>query len=119
MVNQVRQQNGVGVLADNPLLDQLAMQKALDVANNHYFSDYSSTLGWPINQEQRAGFQAYLMGAENMAEAANLQWAMMLLMASPPHKQNLLDPGFTQTGIAVVPITNGVLVVQFFAGPSY
>ncbi len=121
MVNQVRAQHNEGPLADNPLLDQLALAKAQDLVVYNYFDHYSPRLGWPIDQEQKAGFRALYMGAENMAVAGSIQQVLQHLLASPTHLENLLDPGFTQTGIAVVvlPGANSVLVDQFFAGPSY
>ncbi len=121
LVNQARAQNHEGSLADNPLLDQLALAKAQDLVAYNYFDHYSPRLGWPIDQEAKAGFQAYDMGAENMATSGSVQQAYQQFMASPVHRENLLDSAFTQTGIAVVqlPNTNSVLVEQLFAGPSY
>lgn len=120
LVNAARAQHSEGSLADNPLLDQLALAKAQDLVVYNYFDHYSPRLGWPIDQEQRAGFSAAYMGAENMAVAGSIQTAFDHLMASPTHQENLLDPAFTQTGIAVVvvPGANSVLVEELFAGPS-
>ena len=120
LVNQARAQSHEGPLADNPLLDQLALAKAQDLVAYNYFDHYSPRLGWPIDQEQKAGFQALYMGAENLAVAGSIQQAFEHLMASPTHQENLLDAGFTQTGIAIVvlPSANSILVEQLFAGPS-
>lgn len=120
LVNVARAQHSEGPLAGNPLLDQLALAKAQDLVVYNYFSHYSPRLGWPIDQEQKAGFSAAYMGAENIAVAASIQTAFDHLMASPTHQENLLDPAFTQTGIAVVvvPGANSVLVEELFAGPS-
>ncbi len=119
LVNQARQQAGVGTLADSPTLDQLALAKAQDMVTYGYVAHYSPRLGWPINQETAAGFEAQSMGAENIAEAGTIQRAMIDLMSDPGHRANLLDPSFTQTGIAVLPVTGGVLVEELFAGPSF
>ena len=118
LVNQARQQAGLGTLADSPVLDRLALAKAQDMVDYGYVAHYSPRLGWPINQEQAAGFAAQSMGAENIAEAGSIQRAMIDLMSDAGHKANLLDPAFTQTGIAVLPVTGGVLVEELFAGPS-
>ncbi len=118
LVNQARQRAGLGTLADSTILDQLALAKAQDMVNYDYVDHYSPRLGWPINQEQAAGFVAQSMGAENIAEAGSIQRAMIDLMSDAGHKANLLDPAFTQTGIAVLPVTGGVLVEELFAGPS-
>jgi uncharacterized protein YkwD len=119
LVNQARQQAGVGTLADSPTLDELALAKAQDMVTYGYVAHYSPRLGWPVNQETAAGFEAQSMGAENIAEAGTIQRAMIDLMSDPGHRANLLDPSFTQTGIAVLPVTGGVLVEELFAGPSF
>jgi uncharacterized protein YkwD len=118
LMNSARVAAGVPPLADNPLLDRLALEKAEDIATYGYFDHYSPRLGWPIDMELRAGFRAVAMGAENIAEAGTVQRALLNFLASPLHRQNLLDPVFTQTGVAVVPIPYGVVVEQLFAGPS-
>ncbi len=119
MVNQARAQNGAGPLTDNSVLNSLAQAKAKDLVTYNYFDHYSPRLGWPIDQEEAAGFRAYSMGPENLAEAASVSRAFAMLMASPLHRQNILNTAFTQTGIAIVPVYNGVLIDEMFTGPSY
>ena len=118
LINQARAQAGLGALSDSPILDQLALAKAQDMVTYGYVDHYSPRLGWPINQETAAGFEAQSMGAENIAEAGTIQRAMIDLMSDPGHKANILNTGFTQTGIAVLPVYGGVLVEELFAGPS-
>ena len=119
LVNQFRAQNGVGTLSDSRILDQLALAKAQDMVEYGYVAHYSPRLGWPINQESAAGFSAQSMGAENIAEAGTVQRAMIDLESDAGHRANLLSPWFTQTGIAVLPVTGGVLVEELFTGPNY
>ncbi len=119
MVNQARAQNGVSPLTENVVLDSCALAKAQDLVMYNYFDHYSPRLGWPINQEEAAGFRAYSMGPENLAEAGSMSMAFAMLMASPLHRENILNTAFTQTGIAIVPVTNGVLIDEMFTGPSY
>lgn len=82
MVNGARAQDGLGALVDNPLLDRLALQKAQDIATYNYFAHYSPRLGWPIQQEEQAGFYALYMGAENIAEAGTVSRAFLDLRKS-------------------------------------
>lgn len=119
LINTARQQKGLPILTVNPLLETLALQKAQDMVKNTYFDHDSPTLGYPINQEIRAGFRATSMGAENIAEAGTAQRAFINFMSSPTHLANIMDPVFTQTAVVVLPIPYGVLVVQWFSGPSY
>jgi len=61
------------------------------------------------------------MGAQNSAIAGRITEANVLLMASPLHRQNIIDPHDTQIGIGVVPLPagNGYAIVEEFAGPAY
>lgn len=52
---------------------------------------------------------------ENVALDLNVDAAQDHLMASPPHRRNLLDPGFNIAGFAVVRSDGRLYVVQDFA----
>lgn len=118
LMNQARTKGGAGTLQVNAALQSLALKKAEDIVRLGYWSDTSPDLGTPMQMEQAAGFEAQAMGAENIAEAANVSQAFVLLEASPPHWANIMDTAFTQVGVAVIPITGGVLVEELFSGPT-
>lgn len=118
LMNAAREKAGAGALQANATLQALALKKADDIVKLGYWSDTSPDLGTPLQMEQAAGFEAESMGAENIAEAANVSQAFALLEASPPHLANIMDTAFTQVGVAVIPITGGVLVEELFSGPS-
>lgn len=118
LVNAYRSQMGVAPLRANATLDALALIKAEDMVQNGYVGHVSPDLGSPFQQEIQAGYRAQMMGAENIAEAGSIERALINLENDPGHQANLLNPGFTQTGIAVVPIPYGVLVEELFSGPA-
>lgn len=57
---------------------------------------------------------AWLKLGENLGRGRDLLAIHHALMASPTHRANLLDTGFTQFGIAVIRADVGLVVVQRF-----
>ncbi len=51
---------------------------------------------------------------ENLGRGDDLTSIHLALMASPTHRANLLDSGFTQIGVAVIHTDVGLVVVQRF-----
>ncbi|MCL5972389.1 MAG: CAP domain-containing protein [Firmicutes bacterium] len=117
LINQVRQEKGLAPYTINPVLMQLAQERAAALANGPFTSDMAQ-YGWPIQMEQAAGLQAQGMGAENIAEASSVPEAFTLLMASPPHAENILNPSETQIGVGVAPWGSGVAISELFMGPN-
>ncbi|MDI3298511.1 MAG: CAP domain-containing protein [Bacillota bacterium] len=116
LINQARVQAGVRPLAVDPLLERLAEEKADEMAALGYFDHRSPTYGMPVDMERAAGIRAALMGAENIALAADVEHAMAMFMGSPPHRANLLDPRFDTVGVGVAPTPRGVAVSVLFLG---
>ncbi len=117
LINQVRQEKGLAPYTINLVLMQLAQKRAVALANGPFTSNMTQ-YGWPIQMEQAAGLQAQGMGAENIAEASSVQEAFSLLMASPPHADNILNPSETQIGVGVAPWGSGVAISELFMGPN-
>ena len=116
LINQERTRAGLAPLRLDATLTALARLKSQDMVERNYFSHYSPTYGYPYAMEYRAGIRARYMGAENIAAAASVQVAHALLMASPGHRRNILDPRFTDVGVGVAPGRWGVIVTQLFIG---
>jgi len=115
--NATRAQNGLPPLADNALLDKIALLKCQDMIQNNYFGHDSPTYGTPLQMQQAFGVQARIMGAENIAGARDTALAWFMLVHSPGHLANILYNGLTDQGAAVVPYgTYGVYVCQEFTG---
>jgi uncharacterized protein YkwD len=119
LMNAARAAAGLGPLAVNPALETLAQEKAADMVRLGYVGHVSPDLGLPIQMEMRAGYLAWGMGAEDIAEAGSVLQAFAMFRASPTHWANIVDPALTQVGVAVVPVPYGVLVEILFSGPPF
>ena len=116
LVNAERARAGLPPLRLDPVLSDLARLKSGDMVALNYFGHYSPTYGYPYSMEYRAGIRARYMGAENIAAAATVQMAHALLMASPGHRRNILDPRFTDVGLGVASGRWGLVITQLFIG---
>jgi uncharacterized YkwD family protein len=110
LVNQARMNAGLQPLNENRRLSNMAMAKAQDMYNNHYFDHQSPTYGSPFDMMKAFGI-TYSTAGENIAlgqtsptEVMN-QW-----MSSPGHRANILNGSYTQIGVAYY---NGEWVQEF------
>jgi len=121
LTNKERLQSGKPILRNNQLLSEAALAKAQDMFENNYWAHVSPGGKEPWFFVTKNGFE-YKHAGENLArDFSNPQAVVSAWMASSAHQKNILDPKFTQIGIAVVDgYLNGVdttIVVQFFATP--
>lgn len=122
LVNQSRESEGLSPLLINPDLSKIAGDKAQDMTKNHYFAHTSpeGVTPWFWFSENK---YSYKYAGENLAinydsaEEEHEAW-----MNSPTHKKNILNPNFTEIGIATA---NGIIegkksqiTVQVFASPQ-
>lgn len=113
LLNQARTQNGVKPVVIHEGLTQVARLKAQDMVKNNYFDHRSPTLGYPPEMVRKAGITYRYGVGENIVEARSVTRAHLQLMASPTHRANMLDPGFTDVGIGVVPDKYGGIMAAF------
>ncbi|WP_029423214.1 CAP domain-containing protein [Alicyclobacillus macrosporangiidus] len=115
LVNQQRAKAGLKPLALNSKLSALAMQKAADMYQNHYFSHISPTYGSPFDMMQREGI-SFTYAGENIAEGQTTpQQVMNDWMNSPGHRANILNLHYDTIGVAY---DHGIWV-QEFIGHGY
>lgn len=122
LANQDRAENDLGGLTVNPVLVAAAQAKANDMATFGYFAHVSPQGVDPWHWFGEAGYKFDYAG-ENLAVDfsdsgdVNTAW-----MNSPTHRENILDPHFTEIGIATAQgIYKGRLttfVVQEFGTPA-
>ncbi len=117
LINQARVKAGLAPYAVNSKLMKLAQERAQVLAGGSFTSDMTP-YGWPAQMEQKAGISAQGLGAENIAEASSVQQAFAMLMASAPHRANILNPYETQIGVGVSPWGSGVAISELFIGPN-
>jgi uncharacterized protein YkwD len=115
--NATRAASGLPPLREDPLLDAVALTKCQDMVALGYFGHVSPTYGSPLQMQQAFGVRARIMGGENLAGARTVALAYFMLVHEPGHLANILYPGLTEIGVAVVPLGGyGVYVCQEFAG---
>lgn len=122
LTNSQRQASGLKSLAENEELDMGAKLKAEDMFQNNYWAHISPSGVTPWHWFDEAGYQYYMAG-ENLARDFNTSAGVVeAWMNSPSHRENILNPNFTEIGMAVA---NGkllgedtTLVVQFFGRPE-
>lgn len=120
--NQNRAVAGVQTLKANPLLERAAQEKADDMAAKSYFAHVSPDGKTPWYWLDRVGYNFSSAGenlAVNFFDSTDIENAWM---NSPGHRENILNPKYTEIGIATARgMYQGketVYVVQFFGNPA-
>jgi uncharacterized protein YkwD len=102
IVNVARTTAGCAPVTANATLVQLARAHSLDMAGTAGFRHNGSDGRTPFQRMMAAGYD-YSVAAENIAAGQpNAAAVMSAWMASPGHRQNILDCRFTQIGVGVV-----------------
>ena len=110
LVNQERAKAGLAPLQMDASLNQVAMAKASDMAQNNYFSHTSPTYGSPFDMMKQFGV-SYRTAGENIAMGQRSpQEVMTQWMNSEGHRKNILNGSFTKIGVGYV---NGYWVQEF------
>ena len=122
LANNDRTGSGLAALTVNPVLVAAAQAKANDMAAKSYFAHVSPEGVDPWHWFNQAGYK-YDYAGENLAVDfsdsgdVNTAW-----MNSPTHRENILDPHYTQIGIATAEgVYQGrptTFVVQEFGTPA-
>ena len=102
LTNAERVNNGLGALTLNDKLTKAATEKAQDMINNDYFAHISPTGVTPWFWMQRNTY-VYTVAGENLAiDFIQAEDVVDAWMASPSHRDNILQPDYVETGIAVL-----------------
>ncbi len=120
--NEERAKANLTPLVMNEELNQAALAKAQDMLNDQYWAHVApdGKQAWDFIKETE---YVYKYAGENLArDFSNNEEVIKAWMASPTHRENILNQDFTQMGLAVVNGNlngaNTTLVVQIFAVPS-
>jgi hypothetical protein len=92
MTNANRAAAGLRPLAAAGDLQSLAQSRATEMAKSGKLA-HTTNLGTKVSGWKRLG--------ENVGRGPNLRDIETAFMASPSHRENILDPGFTQFGVGV------------------
>ena len=114
MLNQDRNNNGLGALTLDAELCRIARIKSADMRDNRYFAHESPTYGRVGEMLRHFGYRFSAAG-ENIAHHANVDKTQAAFMSSQGHRQNILG-GWTKMGIGIVTDANGyIYATQIFA----
>lgn len=120
--NQERAEKQIPELKENPTLTKAAQLKANSMAEKGYFSHTDPEGNSPWYYLNLAGYKYEFAGenlAVNFVESKEVHKAWM---NSATHKANIIQPKFTEIGIAtaegVYKGKKAVFVVQFFGTPK-
>ncbi len=117
LLNQARQNAGVEPLKVNLQLAKLAADYALDMRNRKFFAHVDPDGKDPFERMAAVGID-FPNAGENIALSPDVETAHRMLLESPLHRENILNPKFTEIGIGVRPdARGGVYLVQEFIGP--
>ena len=117
LLNEDRRSAGLEPLKINLKLSKLAADYSLDMNKRRFFSHVDPDGKDPFERMAAIGVD-FPNAGENIAISPDVETAHKMLMDSPLHKENTLNPKFTEIGIGVRPNSRGgVYLVQEFIGP--
>lgn len=116
LLNDARKSAGLEPLKVNLKLSKLAADYASDMNKRKFFAHVDPDGKDPFDRMAAIGIALPNEG-ENIALGPDVETAHKLLMDSPLHRENILQPKFTEIGIGVRPDSRGgVYLVQEFIG---
>lgn len=121
LTNEQRSANGLSPVAQNSVLDSAALAKGNDMLAKGYWAHFAPDGTSPWSFFVNFGYK-YRYAGENLArDFGDAGSAVAAWMASPTHKENILNPNYKEIGIGVVEGSlSGVdttIIVQFFGTP--
>ncbi|MEX2006943.1 MAG: CAP domain-containing protein [Candidatus Saccharimonadales bacterium] len=96
--NEQRVANGLQPLRFNSKLNAAAYAKAKDMADRNYWSHNTPDGQLPWIFVESFGYAYQKLGENLAAGFANEELSVKGWMASPPHRQNVLDPSYYEVG---------------------
>ncbi|WP_414527752.1 CAP domain-containing protein [Nodularia chucula] len=116
-INQVRQDEELSPLQHNDKLAEIARKYSRQMAENKFFS-HTGDDGSNLQDRVRKGGIIYWVVGENLFTSTNVSQpvnvAVDAWMDSPGHRENILRPVFTETGVGVWRVDNSYYITQLF-----
>jgi len=121
LVNEDRRRAGLPALELDAGWSAVARAHSREMAERNVVAHTSPVTGTAVDRAKKAGLSSQEL-LENLASATSPEEVESGLMASPGHRQNILDPGVKRMGIGVAirpPSAGGatLFVTQLFAAP--
>lgn len=123
LTNEERKKAGLTILSENTALDNAALLKARNMFSENYWAHFAPSGKTPWDFILGSGYK-FTFAGENLAKNfTSSDDVVKAWMASPTHRDNLLNSKYEDIGIAVEEgVINGqktILVVQVFGSTSY
>src|SRR6266542_1958665 len=119
LLNQARKTARVPLLQAHPGLAEVAEAHSRDMVEGGFFGHVSPVYGDPSARVRRKGL-AFVLIAENVGRGSTAEEVNTMLLDSPGHRANALDPNLTHVGIGVVLDRGGgranILATEEFGG---
>lgn len=116
-INEIRTQKDLNSLRENERLAQVAREYSRLMANENFFSHTSPDGSTPAQRVRSAGISYRVIG-ENLFMSTNAPQPVPLAvkgwMESPGHRENILRPVFTETGVGVWQDGETYYITQLF-----
>lgn len=114
LINSARSSEGIAPVKIDMRIMEAAREKAQDMIKNNYFGHTSPTYGSPGQMLRKYGI-SFQSAGENLCKAGDVYKAHMLLLNSTAgHRKIMLDPDYTEVGVAVAQRGSYVIVVELF-----
>lgn len=117
LTNQSRATAGLKALTENPSLDRAAALLCTEIAQSGVWSHSQPSTAYPAPQDRlRAVSYTWAAFGENLAgtNGSDAQHVMDNWMNSADHRANVLQPSFTEIGVAQLQVGAMVCSVQVF-----
>jgi uncharacterized protein YkwD len=118
-VNALRERRGVRPLAADAALAQAARDHSCDMARAGRLSHRLAAGG--IAERMKRSGQAFARVGENIAAvpgAGTVARAMQSWLESPPHRDNMLRPEFSRSGVGACRTGGAYYLTQIFVEPA-
>lgn len=117
LLNAARKEENLEPLKINLKLSKLAADYAVDMSKRKFFAHVDPDGKDPFDRMAAIGIDLPHAG-ENIALSPDVETAHKMLMDSPLHRENVLNPKFKEIGVGVRPDSRGgIYLVQEFIGP--
>ena len=113
-LNDVRRTHGLAALVLDPRLCAIAQRHGLDMVSRQYFAHISPEGVSPFGRMSQAHYRFGYAG-ENLALDRDSEAIHRSLLASPEHRENMVEPHYVHVGIATVASASGEIVVEDFS----
>lgn len=101
LTNRARALYNLPPVAENPLLDKAAQEKAEDMIKNRYFGHFSPTGVSPWHWIKNVGYNYHYAGENLALNFVDSDAVVRAWLNSPSHRANLLNKHYKNIGIAV------------------